>query len=315
MGTRSHGWRVYAHGGPDTMRWESSQIGDPIPGQVLIRHTAVGLSSIDLDQRHGRRSLRLPGLLGVQAAGVLESVPGASSGLQIGDRIAYVGNGIGAYSEAPLISSHRLVRVPDRIPECVAGCMLDWLMAAYLLRSIVPVRRRDRVLIVEAGSSLGIVLCQWLHALGAEVHATASMDRKQFEEQSGAQLVDEESSLALTLARAAAKEKFVAVFDLKGSAESCAAISRLAKAGSRVCVTDTSIPFESGASGTLLLSWGALIDEISSQPILRELSADVFDIASRMKPRTQQLYPLNRARTAHEDHERDGFTGMTVLLP
>lgn len=315
MGARSHGWRVYAYGDPDAMRWESSPIGEPVPGQVLVRHTAVGLSCLDLEQRRGKRTLSLPGVLGVQAAGVLESAPGGLSGLHIGDRVAYVGSGIGTYSEARLVSNHRLIRVPDRVPECIAGCMLDWLMTAYLLRSIAPIRRRDRVLIVEAGNSLGINLCLWLHAIGAEVHATTSMNRKQFEEQSGAHLIDQDGPISTSLQRAAANGAFAAVFDLNGSAESCAAISKLVKAGSRLCLTDQSISFDSGASGTLLLSRTSLIDEVASQPMLRELSADVFDIAARVSPRNQQLYPLNRARTAHEDYERNGYTGIAVMLP
>jgi NADPH2:quinone reductase len=317
MAVRTHTWRVYEHGGPDTMRWESIQLRDPVPGQALIRHTAVGLNALDVEQRRGTRAFQLPNVLGVQATGIVESALGGQTRLHQGDRVAYAGDGVGAYAEAALVSVNRLVRVPDRIPESVAASLLDWLMVCFMLRCLVPIRKRDPVLVVDAASATGLVLCQWLRSLGAVVTCTVGNpdDAQTFVGQPGVSVVITGDDIGGAIAKLAELAAPRAVIDLAGTKHSCSAISRLAAPGARLSLVDCSIPIDEGADGTLMLSRGALIQEVTTPPKVQDLATEVFATAARMKSPDVQRYSLNKAKQAHFDRERQGFRGATVLLP
>src|SRR5438045_9760348 len=102
-------------GGPEVLEWQQVEVGKPGPGQVRLRHTAVGLNYIDTYQRSGLYPMPLPSGLGSEAAGVIEEVGPGVTGLKAGDRVAYAGGPLGAYSEARLMPADRLVAVPARI--------------------------------------------------------------------------------------------------------------------------------------------------------------------------------------------------------
>ena len=162
--------RINRHGGPDVMRWEEIQVGEPGPGEVRVRHTAIGLNFIDVYDRTGLYPLDLPSGLGREAAGVVETVGRKVRGLKRGDRVAYTYPVAGAYAEVRNCPAERLVKVPAGITDQqAAAMMLKGLTAQYLLRQTYRVKRGDTVLIHSAAGGVGSIAAQWARHLGAKV--------------------------------------------------------------------------------------------------------------------------------------------------
>src|SRR5690625_1693615 len=117
--------RVHEHGGPEALRWEAVEVPAPGPGEVRIRHTAVGLNFIDVYYRTGLyQAPQLPFRPGAEGAGVVEEVGSDVTDLEPGDRVAYAGTGPGSYSEARVMAADRLVRLPDGIDDSTGAAMM-----------------------------------------------------------------------------------------------------------------------------------------------------------------------------------------------
>ncbi|WP_299068035.1 quinone oxidoreductase, partial [Accumulibacter sp.] len=171
--------RMHQAGGPEVMSWEEVEVGDPAPTEARVRHAAVGLNYIDIYHRTGLYPLPLPSGLGLEAAGVVEAVGSAVTDLRPGDRVAYAGGPVGAYSQVRCLPADRLLKVPDAIDfRTAAAMMLQGLTSAYLLRRTCRVEAGDAVLIHAAAGGVGLIACQWAKALGATVIGTVSNDAK-----------------------------------------------------------------------------------------------------------------------------------------
>ncbi len=171
--------RITATGGPEVLRWEDVEVGEPGEGQARIRHTAVGVNFIDTYHRSGLYPIPLPGGLGSEAAGVVESVGTGVAVVKPGDRVAYAGGPPGSYAETRLVPAHILVPIPDDVPdETAAAVMLKGMTAQYLIRRTYPVKAGETVLFHAAAGGVGLIACQWLHALGATVIGTVGSDEK-----------------------------------------------------------------------------------------------------------------------------------------
>jgi NADPH2:quinone reductase len=166
-------------GGPDVLRWEEVEVGDPGEGQARVRHTAVGVNYIDTYHRTGLYPVPLPGGLGSEAAGVVEAVGPGVTVVRPGDRVAYAGGPPGSYAEARLVPAHLLVPIPDGVPDQLAAAlMLKGMTARYLIRRTYPVKAGETVLFHAAAGGVGLIACQWLNALGATVIGTVGSDEK-----------------------------------------------------------------------------------------------------------------------------------------
>ena len=171
--------RVQQTGGPEVMRWEEVPVVDPAPGEARVRHEAVGLNYIDIYFRSGLYPMPLPSGLGMEGAGVVEAVGVGVSGLQSGDRVAYAGGPLGAYSQVRCLPADRLLKLPDNIGfQTAAAMMLQGLTSAYLLRQTYRIQAGDAVLIHAAAGGVGLIACQWAKALGATVIGTVSNEAK-----------------------------------------------------------------------------------------------------------------------------------------
>jgi len=143
--------RIHETGGPEVLRWEDYDPGQPGPGEVLVRHEAVGMNFIDVYHRTGLYPMPLPGSPGLEGAGVVEAIGEEVAELAVGDRVAYAAVPPGAYAQARVIPAHRLVKIPDGIPtRQAAGMMLRGMTASYLLRSTYPVKAGETILIHAA---------------------------------------------------------------------------------------------------------------------------------------------------------------------
>src|SRR5262245_11694083 len=174
-----HAIRIHAYGGPEVMKWETVDVGDPGPGEARIRHTAIGLNYIDVYERTGLYPLKLPAILGREAAGVVEAVGSGVKHLSVGDRVAYTAGNSGSYSEVRNATAERLVRIPDAIDDrTAAAMMLKGLTAQILLRQTHRVREGDVLLIHAAAGGVGLIAVQWARHLGATVIAVVGSKPK-----------------------------------------------------------------------------------------------------------------------------------------
>ncbi len=174
--------QIRQHGGPEELQIVDVQVGEPGPGQVRIRHHAVGLNFIDVYHRTGLYPLNMPAGIGMEAAGVIEAVGEGVTHRQVGDRAAYASNPPGSYSERRVMPAMCVCKLPDAISfETGAAMMLKGLTAQYLLKKTRPVEGLepgDFVLFHAAAGGVGLIACQWARALGLRLIATAGSDAK-----------------------------------------------------------------------------------------------------------------------------------------
>ena len=171
--------RIHQTGGPEVMQFEEVEVGAPGEGQARIRHTAIGINYIDTYHRTGLYPLQLPAGIGLEGAGVVEAVGPGVTDIQPGDRVAYAGGPVGAYSTERVIPADRLVKLPDGITEQqAAGMLLKGMTVQYLIRRTYRVQSGDTVLFHAAAGGVGLIACQWLKALGARVIGTVGSDEK-----------------------------------------------------------------------------------------------------------------------------------------
>ncbi|HJP11053.1 MAG TPA: quinone oxidoreductase, partial [Arenicellales bacterium] len=171
--------RVHKTGGPDVLSFEDIDIGGPGPGEVRLRHTAIGLNYIDVYFRTGAYPAELPFTPGFEAAGVVEAVGEGVTSLATGDRVAYAAQPIGAYAESRLILADRVVKLPDGIEDQTgAAIMLKGMTTEYLLRRTFRINAGDTILFHAAAGGVGLMACQWASHLGATVIGTVGSDEK-----------------------------------------------------------------------------------------------------------------------------------------
>lgn len=175
----AHAVRFYETGGPDVLNWEEVTVGDPGPGEVRIRHVAVGLNFADTYFRTGLYPVRLPDGIGVEASGVIEAVGDGVTHVTEGDRVTYTGSPLGAYSTERVMPASHLIKLPDGIGfETAAAMTMRGLTSAYLLRRIHPLKAGDTVLLHAAAGGVGLIVSQWARLLGVTVIGTVSSEEK-----------------------------------------------------------------------------------------------------------------------------------------
>src|SRR5882724_3753052 len=137
-----HAIRVHQTGGPEVMRWEEVEVGDPGPGQVRLRHRAVGLNFRDILVRRGTHAVQsFPSGIGIESAGVIDALGPGVAGLKVGERVACVAGPDGAYAEARLVPAARVIALPEDIDErTAASMMIRGMTARYLLRETYAVK-------------------------------------------------------------------------------------------------------------------------------------------------------------------------------
>ena len=174
--------QIARHGGPEEMKLIDLPVGEPGPGQIRIRHQAIGLNFIDVYQRSGLYQLPMPLNLGMEGAGIVEAVGEGVTHLKVGDRAAYASNPPGSYSEARVLPALAVCKLPDDSPfETGAAMMLKGLTGQYLLRKTLPaegLQAGDHILWHAAAGGVGLIACQWAKALGYQLIATAGSDEK-----------------------------------------------------------------------------------------------------------------------------------------
>ena len=317
------------HGGPEQLKLVQITVGDPGPGEIRIRHHAVGLNFIDVYQRSGLYPMSLPVQLGMEAAGVVEAVGAGVTHLQAGDRAAYASQPPGSYCDVRVMPAKCVCKLPDAIAfETGAAMMLKGLTAQYLLKRTLPqggLHPGDFVLFHAAAGGVGLIACQWAKALGLRLIGTAGSDAK----------------CALALANGAefainyVAEDFLArvkeitggkgvkvVYDSVGKDTWDKSLDCLAPFGLMASFGNASgpvAPFSPGIlgpKGSIYVTRQTLFTHIATRESTQAMADELFEVvvSGKVKIRIDQRYPLENVQQAHRDLEARLTTGCSILM-
>ena len=323
----THAIRVHDYGGPDVLQWEEVEVGEPGPGEVRIRQTAVGLNFIDVYMRTGLYPQdALPFVPGSEAAGVVTAVGEGVRDLKVGRRVAYAGP-VGAYAQERLIAADRVVKLPDAIDdETAAAIMLKGMTAQYLLRQTYKVGPKTTLLFHAAAGGVGLIACQWAAALGATVIGTVGSAGKALIARAHGctHVINYKEEDVVTMVKAFTKDRGVdVVYDSVGKDTFPSSLDCLKPRGMWVSFGQSSGPVPEFKI-TLLSQRGSLF---ATRPSLNHYTAnrkdlvatanDLFDVlkSGKVKIAVNQTYGLEEAAHAHRDLEARLTTGSTVLRP
>ena len=317
--------RIRKVGGPEVLRWEDVDVGNPEAGQALIRQTAAGLNYIDTYHRTGLYPVAsLPVVLGMEGAGVVEAVGQGVREVSVGDRVAYC-MAIGGYAERRLVQARVLVRLPDGISdEQGAAMMLKGCTAQYLLRRTYIVKPGDTILIHAAAGGVGLIACQWAKHLGATVIGTVgSPDKAAVAQAHGCDhTINYKTEHFVERVQEITNGAGVpVVYDSVGKDTFTASLDCLRPRGLMVSFGQSSgaiPPFSPGVlatKGSLFLTRPTLATYTGTREELVATANQLFDVVLKgaVKIEVNQTYPLNQAAQAHRDLEARKTTGSTLF--
>lgn len=319
------GIRFYQTGGPEVLRWESVEVGAPGPGQVRVRHHAVGLNFADTYFRTGLYPAVLPEGMGVEAAGVVVQVGAGVTGFAEGDRVTYTGSPLGAYSTERVMGAEHLIRLPDSIPFDTAAAMtMRGLTTSYLLRRIARLHEGDTVLLHAAAGGVGLIFTQWAKLLGVTVIGSVSTDAKaEVARAHGCDhtIVYTREDVAGRVRELTEGRGVPVVYDSVGATSYQSSIDSLARRGLLVCFGTASGPIppinamELAVKGSLYVTRPALADYIADPAERADLAGQLFDHvgAGRISIEINQRYALEDAGQAHRDLESGRSVGSSVF--
>jgi NADPH2:quinone reductase len=319
-----HAIRVHETGGPEVLKWEEVEVGEPGPGQIRLRQEAAGLNFIDVYHRTGLYPQPMPFTPGVEGAGVVEAVGPDVTSVKVGDRVAY-GGPVGGYAEVRLIPADRVVALPDAVSfEQAAGMMLRGMTAHMLLRRVHEVKAGETILVHAAAGGVGLMLCQWAKALGASVIGTVGSDEKaELARAHGCDhpIVYTRQDFVDEVARITGDAKVPVVYDGVGRDTFMKSLDCLARRGTMASFGNSSgavDPFQPSIlaqKGSLFLTRPTLYDYTFDRADLEVAAAELFDIVGSGKVRIKigQRFPLADAAEAHRALEARKTTGSTVL--
>jgi NADPH2:quinone reductase len=324
----THAIRFAATGGPEVLKWEEVQVGDPGPGEARIAHKAIGLNYIDTYHRTGLYPLPLPSGIGLEAAGVVEAVGANVTELKVGDRVAYCNGPIGAYTEKKIHPVERLVKIPEGISFEQAACMmLQGLTAHYLLRRLhLTPKAGDTVLWHAAAGGVGLFACQLAKAVGVNLIGTVSTEEKaKLAKENGCAhtiLYTKEDFVARVMEITGGK-KVPVVYDSVGKDTFLKSLDCLQPRGLLALFGNSSGPVDAlntgllAAKGSLYVTRPTLVTYTTPRSELVASADELFGhvLAGRIKVGPRQTYALKDAAQAHRDLEARKTTGSTILVP
>jgi NADPH2:quinone reductase len=318
--------RLHQTGGPEVLKLEDVDLAPPAPGQVRVRHTAIGVNFIDTYHRSGLYKLPLPSGLGSEAAGVVEALGEGVATLKTGDRVAYAG-ALGAYAQENNVPADKLVKLPDAVSdETAAAGMLKGMTVQYLLKRTYPVQAGQTILFHAAAGGVGLIAGQWAKHLGVSVIGTVGSDEKiaLAKAHGYAHVLNLEREDWVKRVREITHSAGVpVVYDSIGKATWSGSLDCLAVRGMMVSFGNSSgaVPaFEPGvlnAKGSLYVTRPSLFHYTRDARELQETADDLFAViaSGAVKVEVRQRFSLADAGKAHEALHSRTTTGATILLP
>jgi NADPH2:quinone reductase len=320
----SHAIRIHKPGGPNVLKWEEVEVGDPGPGQVKLRQEAAGLNFIDVYHRTGLYPQKAPFTPGVEGAGVIEAVGADVANVKQGDRVAYAGP-IGGYAEERLIEADRVVKLPEGMNSGqAAAAMLQGMTAQMLLRSVFPIHEGDTILVHAAAGGVGLIMCQWATALGATVIGTVGTDEKaELARAHGCAhpIIYSRQDFVAEVQRITNGDKLPVVYDSVGRTTFLKSLDCLKTRGLMVSFGNASgapdpvAPGVLAQKGSLYLTRPTLFHYIATREQLEQSARELFEMVTsgKVKIEVKQSYALKDAAQAHRDLEARKTSGSTIL--
>ena len=320
--------RIERNGGPEELQLVDVTVGEPGPGEIRIRHKAVGLNFIDVYQRSGVYALPMPLQLGMEASGVVEAVGSGVTHLKAGDRAAYASQPPGSYCELRVMPAKCVCKLPDAISfDTGAAMMLKGLTAQYLLKRTQPqggLQSGDFVLFHAAAGGVGLIACQWARAMGLQLIGTAGSDAKcaLAKAHGAAHVINYTTEDFLARVKEITGGKGVkVVYDSVGkdtwdkSLDCLAPFGLMASFGNASGVVPPFAPGILGAKGSIYVTRQTLFTHIATRESTQAMADDLFDVVTSGKVtiRIDQRYRLEDVQQAHRDLEARKTTGCTIL--
>lgn len=319
--------RFHQTGGPEVLRLDDVQVGEPGPGEARVRHAACGVNFIDTYHRTGLYKLPLPSGLGMEGAGVVEAVGPGVTHVKAGDRVAYSGGPPGGYAEQRVMGAERLVRLPAEISdEQAAGMMLKGLTVWYLVRKTYRVQPGETVLWHAAAGGVGLIACQWLRALGVKTIGTVGSDEKaKLAKAHGCDhtVVYTREDFAKRVRELTGGAGVPVVYDAVGKDTFAGSLDCLRPRGLMVSFGNASgptgpiDPLVLSVKGSLFLTRPTLANYTATRADIEEGTGELFELvrSGKVKIEVSGRYPLADAARAHRDLEARKTTGSLVLVP
>jgi len=319
--------RIHKQGGPEEMKWETVDLPTIKEGEILIKHTAIGLNYIDTYHRSGLYPMPVPLTLGLEGAGIVQEVGENVSGLKAGDRVAYASPPTGSYAEEKIMPADRLVKIPDNISdEVAAAIMLKGMTVEYLVRRTYNVKAGQTVLFHAAAGGVGLIACQWLKAIGATTIGTVGSEEKAaLAKANGCDhtILYREENFVKKVKEITNGEGVPVVYDGIGKDTALQGLDCLSPLGLMVIFGNTSgnaPPIETGllaAKGSLFLTRPTLMTYNAKREALVDSAQQVFNMvgSGKINISINARYDLKDAAQAHKDLESRKTTGSTLLMP
>lgn len=319
--------RLYEQGPADVFRAEDVPVGAPAAHEIKIAQSAIGLNFIDTYHRGGLYPIKLPGIIGMEAAGVVTETGADVTNVKAGDRVAYASGPIGAYAAERLMPANRVVKLPDFLDaHTAASLMVKGMTAEFLLRRTYPVKQGDYVLIHAAAGGVGTILCQWAKHLGATVIATAGGAEKcaMVRALGADHVIDYRAGGFLQAVRDVTNGVGAhAVYDGVGAQTFLESLDCLRPLGMMISFGNASGPVPAieprllAAKGSLFLTRPSLAHYTASDKDYAASATALFEAlqSGAVKPAAIKTYALTDAAQAHRDLESRAITGSAILLP
>ena len=322
-----HAIRFHTTGGPEVLQWEDVAVGDPGAGQARVRHTAIGLNYIDVYHRSGLYNLALPSGIGTEAAGVVEAIGPGVTEVAKGDRVAYCGGPLGAYSDVRVMPADRLVKLPDGVSDRVAATlMLKGLTVQYLFRQTYPLKGGETILFHAAAGGIGLIACQWAKALGVTMIGTVGSDDKAaLAKASGCAhtIVYTRENFVERVKELTSGKRVPVVYDSVGKDTFPASLDCLQPRGMFVSFGNSSGSIAAfdilllSQKGSLYATRPTLATYTANRGAMLAMCDEMFGLvrSGKLDSEPRQTYALKDAAQAQRDLVSRKTTGATILLP
>jgi len=318
--------RFHQTGGPEVLKLETAQVGEPGPGQARVRHTYVAVNFIDIYFRTGRYPLPLPNGLGSDAVGVVEAVGSGVTDIRVGDRVGYLLGPQGAYADVRIMPADVLIPLPDGVSDRTASTlMMKGMTAQYLFRQVYPLKGGETILYYAAAGGVGLIACQWAKAIGVTMIGVVSSDAKAETAKAHGcthTIVSTREDIAKRVRELTDGKGVPVVYDSVGKDTLMASLDSLQPRGALVSngtssgpvVIDTTLL---AVKGSIWITRPAMIHYATPRAHMLEMANELFDLvlAGKIVGEPKQTFALEDAAEAHRALESRSTSGATVLIP
>ena len=318
--------RFHETGGPDVLKVEHVEVGEPGPGQARVRHSLIAVNFIDIYFRTGRYPLALPSGIGSDAVGVVESVGPGVTDIRVGDRVGYLLGPQGAYSQVRVMPADVLIPLPEGISDRTAATlMMKGMTAQYLFRQVYPLHGGETILYHAAAGGVGLIACQWARAMGVTMIGTVSTDEKAAIAKANGcthTIVTSRENIVQRVREITDGKGVPVVYDSVGKDTLMDSLDCLQPRGTLVSngTSSGSVVIDSqllAVKGSLWMTRPAMAHYIQPRAHMLEMARELFDhvLAGRIVSEPQRSFALADAAQAHRALESRQTAGSTVLVP